>query len=580
LSFATIKFINHILFWVRMKKIVWLLFFLLLMPVVLAGQGQMKLLAVKQINETDYAGETADLFLETRPGSGRVFLETFPLTKMDTQISTRFAKEIACNYFELDCDEYDFIYTIKSPSSIIGGPSAGAAISVLTTTVLEDLEFEKTMTVTGTINSGGIVGPVGGLKSKIEAAAEEDLKVVLIPKGTRHQKEDNETIDLKEFGKEEGVLVLETTDLNDLMFYFTGQRLRSEDYEIEVDAEYFEIMKTLGVMLCNRSIGLEEKLGDYDANEDFKNKTADGKKAMEKGNYYSAASYCFGANVQLRKNLYEKNNLTFEELEEKAVEVGKKLTGFEARVKAMNLTTITDLQVYGVVIERINEGKENLQEWEETNETYYLAFAEERLFSAQSWAYFFAMSGKEFELSSEALEISCLEKIQEARERYQYVNLFIPGSLVELDEDLSEAEKIHQSGDYKYCLIKASQIKAEANAILSSLGFEEEKVGELVENKLKAVERSLARTISKGAFPILGYSYYQYAKSLSEDNKNVALLYAEYAMELGNLDMYFEEMEDFEGIEVEPGFWIFLFGSVFGAAVVLLVYTLTIKKRR
>ena len=154
-----------------MKKIVWLLVFLLVMPVVLANQGHMKLLAVREINGT-YVGGSADLFLEVQPGTGRVFLETFPLTKMDTQISTRFAKEIACNYFELDCEQYDFIYTIKSTSSIVGGPSAGAAIAALTTMVMSDLEMEKEMAVTGTINSGGIVGPVGGLKAKVEAAAD------------------------------------------------------------------------------------------------------------------------------------------------------------------------------------------------------------------------------------------------------------------------------------------------------------------------------------------------------------------------------------------------------------------------
>ena len=50
----------------------------------------MKLLAV-QDNDGTYTGSDADLFLELKEGSGRVFLETFPLTKMDTQISTRFA---------------------------------------------------------------------------------------------------------------------------------------------------------------------------------------------------------------------------------------------------------------------------------------------------------------------------------------------------------------------------------------------------------------------------------------------------------------------------------------------------------
>ena len=65
-----------------------------LLPAVSAEKGHMRLLAVTDTGEGDIGG-IADLFLEIKPGSGRVFLETFPLTKIDTQISTRFAKEIA-----------------------------------------------------------------------------------------------------------------------------------------------------------------------------------------------------------------------------------------------------------------------------------------------------------------------------------------------------------------------------------------------------------------------------------------------------------------------------------------------------
>ena len=91
----------------------------------------LKLLAVQETGN-GHQGSDADIYLEIKEGSGRVFLDTFPVTRMDTQISTRFAKEIACKHFSLNCNEYDFIYTIESKSNIIGGPSAGAAIAALT----------------------------------------------------------------------------------------------------------------------------------------------------------------------------------------------------------------------------------------------------------------------------------------------------------------------------------------------------------------------------------------------------------------------------------------------------------------
>src|SRR3989344_5412029 len=146
-------------------------------------QYHLKLLAV-QDDGKEYEGSDADLFLEIKEGSGRVFLETFPLTKFDTQISTRFAKDIACNHFKLPCEKYDFIFTIKAKSTIIGGPSAGAAIAALTTIAVLDLPYDQQTAITGTINSGGVVGPVGGIKEKLEAASRAGLNKVLIPLGT------------------------------------------------------------------------------------------------------------------------------------------------------------------------------------------------------------------------------------------------------------------------------------------------------------------------------------------------------------------------------------------------------------
>jgi len=147
-----------------------------------AQSGHMKLLAVSDTQDGEVGG-IADLYLEINSGTGRVFLETFPLTKVDTQISTRLAKEIACDFADIDCSKYDFFYTITADSPIIAGPSAGAAITILTFSLIKNVDFKEDVAITGTINSGGLVGPVGGLKAKIEAASKDGIKKALIPLG-------------------------------------------------------------------------------------------------------------------------------------------------------------------------------------------------------------------------------------------------------------------------------------------------------------------------------------------------------------------------------------------------------------
>ena len=147
------------------KYLIFILTLLILVPTITATTGHMKLLAV--VDPITEKGAIADLYLTIKEGEGRVFLDTSPLTQIDTQMSTRIAKEIACGFLEYNCEQKDFFYTIRSNSPIIGGPSAGAAISTLTIALLEDLTINEEISITGTINSGGIIGPVAG-KSKTQ----------------------------------------------------------------------------------------------------------------------------------------------------------------------------------------------------------------------------------------------------------------------------------------------------------------------------------------------------------------------------------------------------------------------------
>ncbi|MEK6920701.1 MAG: S16 family serine protease, partial [Nanoarchaeota archaeon] len=146
--------------------------------------GHITLLAV---SEATQIGSTADLYLRVQEGSGGVYIDTFPLTKLDTQLSTRFAQQIACDFVEEECAEKDFFYTIRSDATIIGGPSAGAALATLTVAMLDDHIINESVAITGTINVGGLIGPVGSLVGKIDAAKASGMTKVLIPKGSRYE---------------------------------------------------------------------------------------------------------------------------------------------------------------------------------------------------------------------------------------------------------------------------------------------------------------------------------------------------------------------------------------------------------
>ncbi len=123
-------------------------------------------------------------------GSGRVFVATEPLAQLDMQGSARLAARVAASTLGLDWRDYDYLITFRSPSSVIGGPSAGAVMSLALTTALQHLsdpanpwELDSRVAATGTINPDGTIGPVGGIPEKAQGAYDAGIRLFLYPAG-------------------------------------------------------------------------------------------------------------------------------------------------------------------------------------------------------------------------------------------------------------------------------------------------------------------------------------------------------------------------------------------------------------
>ena len=605
---------------IKVLLIIFLSVLLILSYILLSGYNNrpshIKLLAVSQLGNKSLVGRTADLYLDIKPGSGQVFMDTFPLTKLDTQISTRFARNIACKESHVDCSKYDFFYIIRASSPIVGGPSASGAIAALTLAKLNGLKIDENVAMTGTINSGALIGPVGGLREKIKAAADSGIKTVIIPDIERFIKESdinlnnvsiktnnttnqsgsynknnkenkgpdttynessnltyfNNTIDLVEYGKGLNVKVIPVSDLFQAVYYFTGENI-SFKYKITENREYDRIMKNIAKELCSRNDDLkrlidEEKLNQTilrmaeSDNKDESNITEKINKVREfvnqqigksdnlsiradeafnKSHYYSAASYCFGADVK-RSSVYvlQENNL-----KEKLDLVNQSLSRVNEGI-TKNFTTITQLQTYLIIQERLTETSEYIKKAEKdisNNDTISasqdIAFANERLLSIILWKQFYKMPGKKFNLEVSELRDSCLSSVSQANELYQYVNLILPLNLSFVKEKINRADREASYGNYAVCLYESTKAKAELNLISSTIGVKNNDLGELLDKKLKAAERATAESSEMKIFPIMAYSYYDYAKSLKKYDNASALLYAEYAIELSDMDIYF-----------------------------------------
>jgi len=585
-----------------------LLAFLLLIPLAAAfdgtRSGHVVLLTVAEENQplVPERGGTADLYLELRPGSGRIFVDTYPWTKLDTQSSIRFANQVACSYTGEDCSQHDFFYTIRADSVIVGGPSAGAAIAVLTAALLEGERINESIAITGTINSGGIVGPVAEVKAKALAAKERGLSLVLISSFS-YPTELNESYlaslnitgqgllnetDALNFTRIYvpsnlsglGIEVREVSTLAEALGAFTGTRPGPElptplvEYPV-----YTAIMEDVSQQLCQRRDTLADQLPASNVTADA-NATRRQDEARQRKDWYTLASYCFGDLVQLRSEQYR----ALGQPQRKTVyaQLARQLGSMELNLDARNLTTLAELETYMIVNERLDEAKETLQEENLSNLTAEgLGFAAERLHSADVWSAFFRMRSPELALPESRLAAACAAKRVEAEERINYVELYLPERyLRDAQQELAAAQGYDSGGKYAVCLFRAAKAQADADLLAGALSVPKEKVDSLVEQKLAAVEQVIGKQEARGLFPILGYSYYRYSQGLREHDPYSALTFAEYSLEFSNLDLYFPP-EQKARLPTEDIYIAILFASglLLGAVIGIVITRAVLRKK-
>src|SRR3989338_9027793 len=392
------------------------------------------------------------------------------------------------------------------------------------------------------------------------------MKKVLIPMGeyfdtsqTAHNESTdneinqslNETTNLSNAGGEFKIEIKEVATLDEALFEFTGKTFREKKANITISQNYADTMKGLAIQLCSRSTKLRNRISNLSDNatkgilDNALNLSARGKEYFENNKFYSSASFCFGSNVEFNYLILTEANLTDTEIIEEIYGLRMEIKSFDAEIENEELKTVTDLESYITVKERLieaNEFVDLVQESFDSNSTNLrnLAYAMERLNSAKSWAEFLNNEGKEFDFNNETVENACRAKLSEVEERLQYVEIYLPLSLENTRKELEYAYNDKDEGNFELCLSKASKAKANVDTVLSVFGVRNEDVARVVDKKLEIVERSLVQETEKGIFPIVGYSYFEYANSLKEDDPFSALLYSEYALELSNLDIYFK----------------------------------------
>jgi uncharacterized protein len=129
-------------------------------------------------------GVTTQIFVDIKDGTGQALVDVNQiLFWVDTQFSIRTAKNVAQEYTKVNLSTKDLKYGIKTEAELIEGPSAGAAITVATIAAIKNISLSPNVMITGTIESDGSIGPVGGILEKAKASKEAGATLFIVPSG-------------------------------------------------------------------------------------------------------------------------------------------------------------------------------------------------------------------------------------------------------------------------------------------------------------------------------------------------------------------------------------------------------------
>lgn len=133
-------------------------------------------------------GALLNISVEIRPGKGRVLVQTTPLMGVVFQDAANTAVFVAENNTGRQLSSSDIIFSITAPDQIPGvdGPSAGALMTLLTISAIDsNTRLNDSITLTGTIDNEGNIGPIGGVLEKAKAAETGGKTLFLIPSENR-----------------------------------------------------------------------------------------------------------------------------------------------------------------------------------------------------------------------------------------------------------------------------------------------------------------------------------------------------------------------------------------------------------
>ncbi len=510
-------------------------------------------------------GALGNLTVEVESGSGEVYFSADPLTQIDTQGAARTAALVASYILGKDPLSYNFYYRLESNSMMIGGPSAGAAMTAATMAAILGMNIRKGILITGMINPDGTIGPVGGIPEKLEAVAKGGAKIFLIPAGQRIVERtipkeekigpliittvEKKKVDLIDLGKKLGVKVVEVATISDAVKYLIGLKLKApSSAEPKIPSKVKSILIKWVNHYLNESESIRSNVKSnltklsYLAKRVVKsvlNNSEDlykqAKDEMNQGEYYTSSSSAFQSTYEAE---YAKGLLEYAIEGPKAVDsmvsrVNSKVNTIGSKLNATRPNSFSSLEAliaaktrYYMARDALNKGAQlaSKQVYPDSSgwgAIHWLAYAYWRAETAETWTWLFGLSKGQGVPEARVRKVaSVLLYESESVTSYALSLLQDIGAssslLNEASNDLNDAEAAYSSGDIYGSLGLATSSLAKATASIHQW-FSSDPIN--AEKAIKSISySSINNLLSKGIVPVLALSYAETGKIFEQKN--------------------------------------------------------------
>lgn len=574
--------------------------------------------------EEGLVGVISYITVSVREGEGHIYIDTWPLTEIDMQGSVRLAANVACELTEKRVSDYDFFITFRSDASVIGGPSAGASITVALIAALEGLSLSEDVMMTGMINPDGSVGPVGGILEKVKVASEVGMKKFLIPEGqeiitvqkTLKQQIGSLTLITSEplsvnvisYSRENlGLNVKEVYDIGEAVFQFTGKRLRRFPVsEVYVDTEFLrehserELIETkklledvrkdfesyegryryeLSQILDEATLELSESEKNLNSEKNYLslNNALDAK-----GKLYFLRDFMKFIEGWRKREIQNQINEISSNLEEER----KRISQEEKNMKTTNLESFASaINEIENATHELESAIKSLEDEEYFNALYHISQAKVLREFATLWFEFSRNSKGGEKLTESEIRYASETIIENAELTLVYTSSLLGENdlITQSSELISSAKEKYKDGEYASSLLDALKARVIASLAIEVLSTGEEVMKERLSRSKQAAGIAIEISRENGIEPYHALSYYELAEDSEERGevieaiarynyaKEVALIfrYLRGTMELiENAEVSIEEKVDEEKVEKKillyPIILSFILGILFG----------------